>query len=286
MVDVTVGRRDYYVYVIFRPNGIPCYVGKGKRQRWNLHEWYGASHYNKRLGRIITKAGGALPKIKVREDLTNKEACETEIALIAAIGRGNSGPLVNLTDGGDGVPGHKHSAETRALLSKASKGIKRSAATRAKMREVQALRKAEGAYPKWGNHSEETKAKISAAHTGKTGHKHTEAARAKMRAAQTGRKASEETRAKLRITSRNNVTAAGRARIAEFARARKGTTDPVEVRAKKKDAQLCRRKRERDAKAGPWLIDPGPECHARLAEAQEKAWESRTTVPEQMSLTV
>ncbi len=31
-------KRIYYVYVIFRPNGEPCYVGKGKvgsLSRWN-----------------------------------------------------------------------------------------------------------------------------------------------------------------------------------------------------------------------------------------------------------
>lgn len=96
----------FYVYIYFRPwNGTPCYVGKGKGRRWLVHESYGADHYNEHLARIFAKAGGKLPKVKVRENLTEAEALATEIALIAAIGRGKKGPLVNMTDGGEGVTG-------------------------------------------------------------------------------------------------------------------------------------------------------------------------------------
>ena len=116
----------FYVYILFRPwNGIPCYVGKGKGRRWLSHEALGGSHYNKHLGRIVVKAGGKLPKIKVREALTEAEAIKTEIALIAAIGRKlNGGPLVNLTDGGDGVVGlpvSKELAERRAAPKRGKK---------------------------------------------------------------------------------------------------------------------------------------------------------------------
>ena len=45
-----------------------------------------------------------IPKLRVRENLTEDEAFETEIALILAIGRADrgSGPLTNMTDGGEG----------------------------------------------------------------------------------------------------------------------------------------------------------------------------------------
>ena len=84
------------------------------------HERYG-KHPNLHLARIIKNAGGSLPKVKVRERLTETEAFETEIALIKAIGRADlgQGPLVNLTDGGEGAKGK--SADARARLSAAAK---------------------------------------------------------------------------------------------------------------------------------------------------------------------
>lgn len=107
---------DLYVYIIFRSNGIPCYVGKGSGGRWTKH--VNRSH-NKHLTNIYNKSGGDLPVIKVREGLTDLEAIETEIALIAAIGRdAMGGPLVNLTDGGDGTRGAKMTNEWRIHRSK------------------------------------------------------------------------------------------------------------------------------------------------------------------------
>lgn len=102
-------RCDFYVYILFRPDGRPCYVGKGCNYRWKDHERKAS---NPHLGRIIASAGGVVPKIKLREGLTNSAAIEIELALIAAIGRiKNGGPLVNLTDGGEGVLGFRASPE-------------------------------------------------------------------------------------------------------------------------------------------------------------------------------
>jgi hypothetical protein len=113
-------RRDFYVYVIFRLYGSPCYVGKGQKARWLQHA--NGSH-NKRLAAIYAAAGGDLPIVKIRENLTNAEACAVEMAMIGVLGRGSLGPLVNLTDGGDGCRGHSPSAETR--IKKRISGIKR-----------------------------------------------------------------------------------------------------------------------------------------------------------------
>ena len=122
MVDDTLPqeRCDFYVYVIFRPSGEPCYVGKGKGNRWKQH----AKHsYNPNLKRIYANAGGDLPIIKFRDGLTDAEAIVLEMALIAAIGRKkDGGPLVNLTDGGDGPIGMVLSAESRAKIGKAHTG--------------------------------------------------------------------------------------------------------------------------------------------------------------------
>jgi len=144
--------RRFYVYVIFRPTGIPCYVGKGSGNRWMRH----AKHSNNsRLKQIYSKACGELPIVKIRENLTDAEAIETEIAFIAAIGRGKNGPLVNFTNGGDGTSGYSLSTEARAKIgaaqharkgtwspspewraavSAAKKGKHHSLATREKMR--------------------------------------------------------------------------------------------------------------------------------------------------------
>jgi len=120
------------VYVIFRPNGTPCYVGKGRGRRAEHHARF--SH-NRHLKSIYRQADGILPLAKIREDLTDQEACEIERAFIAAIGRKDLGlgPLVNFCDGGEGLSGHIKSSETRAKLSAALKGkISRSPEWRAK----------------------------------------------------------------------------------------------------------------------------------------------------------
>lgn len=100
---------QFYIYVMFRPwDGSPCYVGKGKGNRYREHAWKGASHYNPRLGKIFERAGGQIPVILLHTGLDEKKAFDYERALIAAIGRGRNGPLVNLTAGGEGVSGFKN----------------------------------------------------------------------------------------------------------------------------------------------------------------------------------
>ena len=110
----------FYVYVIFRLNGIPCYVGKGKGGRWMQHI---RRSCNIHLTRIYRQSGNDLPIVKVREHLTNLEACATEVALIGAIGRADlgRGPLVNLSDGGDGT-GRRHADTTLQKLRSIAKG--------------------------------------------------------------------------------------------------------------------------------------------------------------------
>ncbi len=116
-------KRIFYVYVVFRLSGIPCYIGKGCKGRWQRH--FRKSH-NPHLANIIKAAGGELPVVIVRANLTAQEAFETEIALIAIIGRGCNGPLVNETDGGDGPLGHRQTAEHKAKIAAANRGRKRS----------------------------------------------------------------------------------------------------------------------------------------------------------------
>lgn len=74
---------DFYVYILFLPDGCPHYVGKGRAGRLSRHKW---TH----------------PAVRVAESLTDEEALVIEAALIAAIGKTPNGPLVNRNDGGPG----------------------------------------------------------------------------------------------------------------------------------------------------------------------------------------
>lgn len=121
-----------YVYVIFRLDGSPCYVGKGRGRRWLDHKNNTHNRYLKRMIASARKDGRELPIIKVRDALTDDQAFEVEIALIKAIGRvKDGGSLVNLSDGGEGVRGW--APESIEKLRAARTGKPLSAETRAKI---------------------------------------------------------------------------------------------------------------------------------------------------------
>jgi general stress protein YciG len=97
--------RKFYVYILFDFLGQPRYVGKGTGDRWLRHERK-TDPVNILKNSYIEQATIVLdevPKIKVRENLTEKEAYALEVALIKAIGRYPVGPLCNMTAGGDGL---------------------------------------------------------------------------------------------------------------------------------------------------------------------------------------
>lgn len=129
--------QDSYVYVLFRPDGVtPCYVGKGRGNRWLHHEKRHTNpkqYVNPSLRTIISRNGGTLPKTRTPECLADAEAVELEMFLIADIGKRPLGPLVNLTDGGDGLSGHVRSPEVREKISIAHTGKKHTQEQRDRM---------------------------------------------------------------------------------------------------------------------------------------------------------
>lgn len=93
----------YYVYGYFRDNGAPYYIGKGKGNRaFQSHKNHQPPHHN---------------NIKIlNECLSEQEAYNLEIALIAEFGRKDlgTGILINKTDGGDGVSSNTMLGNTNA----------------------------------------------------------------------------------------------------------------------------------------------------------------------------
>jgi NUMOD3 motif-containing protein len=100
----------------------PFYIGKGKDKRWKPEKHICNSRY---LINKINKIGPKniiieMPFVNIFEKVANKY----EKRLIKEIGRKdlNKGPLLNMTDGGEGNSGRMFSKEHREKLSKANMG--------------------------------------------------------------------------------------------------------------------------------------------------------------------
>jgi hypothetical protein len=192
---------DYYVYVLFGWDGVPYYVGKGRRRRLNNHP--------------------DVPKAKIREGLTNAEALKIERLLIFALGRRPDGLLINKNYGGTGTLdwtieqreamrkrmlgrrhalGNRHTPEVIELIGAASLG--RSYPNRKKIKWSRPMsdqqRAAMSKREKGRKRPAEVVAKIKA---GLTGRPVSKATREKISIANTGKVHSEATIAKLQKVS-------------------------------------------------------------------------------------
>jgi hypothetical protein len=181
--------RSFYVYVLFRLSGVPCYVGKGRKRRLLSHERLvrrGKPHANPHLALIIRNAGGSLPKFKIGESLTERAAFSMERRLIAQIGREvHGGPLVNLTDGGEGFAGGRFSEEGRKRLGVLHRGNTYGCRKHSPAEIANRVAKNTGQ-----KRTPEQRARMSRGQLGNTncrGYKHTEETKIKMRAAALGR---------------------------------------------------------------------------------------------------
>lgn len=182
-----------YVYMLIDSrNNTPFYVGKGNGDRCNFHVKE-AIYYKKRKSlklskiRSILNDGHEVTVVKVEDNVSDEMAMDFECLLISEM-RSHGFELTNMTDGGDGALGYKHSESHKEYMSTLQKGRVISESHKLKMRKpksdegranIAKARKESTYIP-----STETKLKISLALKSRIspmkGRKQTEEARQKM----------------------------------------------------------------------------------------------------------
>lgn len=269
-------KTDFYIYAIFRPNGTPCYIGKGRGGRWKQHI---RNAHNPNLRRIYMLAGGDLPIVKLNENLTDREALAFEVAWIAALGlKRRGGVLVNLTHGGEGCSGNVLSEESRRLIGERNKGKKHPPRTAEHRARLSAAWIGRERVPNpnfaaaWGNgktHTPETRAKMS---EDRKGRPKSPEHRANMGKASIGKKMSDEARAKMRESSARRWASDG-ARDALIAYHAAMTEDDRSQRSRKISTAVRTAMRERGsgekiskARAGKPLTSAQAAVLVRMAE--------------------
>ena len=147
------------------------------------------------LSRAIKKYGKSAFHIELITEHQDAEFAKNvlEPIYIAAYGTHIDNGGYNMTTGGDGALGYKHSDESRAKIGAAKKGKKQSPEHRYKIGAAHKGKKRKPLSP-------ETRAKIGEAQKGKS---KSPEHRAKMSASHKGRKHSEETRAKQSAAAKN-----------------------------------------------------------------------------------
>ena len=121
----------FYVYVIVNTVNGKLYIGKtnNPKRRWIIHRNYAnkisnAARYNYPIYKGMRKYGLDNFQFEVIEACQNEyEALQSEIDWISYL-RYMSIPLYNITDGGQGTSGRRHSPMTKNKISQSNKGKK------------------------------------------------------------------------------------------------------------------------------------------------------------------
>jgi hypothetical protein len=215
---VSSAQPDHYRYI-----GISKYDTPNKRLSEHLHQAKnGKNSYKCNVLRKILHDGNSVVAVILKTSISWDEARQAEILYISQY-RDNGHKLTNITAGGDGALGLRHSAEVRAKIGEAKRGKKRSPETCLKMSLAQRGRKlspeviAKMSESRRGlRRSVETCAKMSAANKGK---KLSPEHCAKLSKAHLGKKFSPEHRAKLSESRRGSKRSAEtRAKMSEARR--------------------------------------------------------------------
>lgn len=159
---------DFYTYAYLREDLSPYYIGKGRGNRmFSTHRHIAKPKDNHRIAML-------------RGNMSEEQALKHECEIIKFFGRKDlgTGLLRNMTDGGEGTSGHKHTEEYKE-----------------KRRDLRLDFR----------HTEESKARMSLARIGRIGRKHTEESKAKISLVQRGKELSEEHKAKLSLAMMGNT---------------------------------------------------------------------------------
>ncbi len=208
--------KQFYIYIHCRPNGEPFYVGKGKGFRA-----YDFTHRKQHHKNVIAKHGKERILIYTRNCESEAQAHAHEIWMIAWC-RAQGYRLTNMTDGGEGMSGHKHTKQTciKIKIKRAKQKIKHSDETKIKIGIANKGKLKGRKNPKHSErlkgrkHSIEHKLKISAALCGqkrsmearknmsnaRKGYIVHEQARLNMSIAHVGKKPSQRTRRRMRAS--------------------------------------------------------------------------------------
>ena len=97
---------NFYTYAYLREDGSPYYIGKGAGNRLR-------ANHKRRNGRYIAVPQDPSRILILKRFNLEEDAFKHEKYMINVLGRksDNTGILINLTDGGEGISGYKHTEE-------------------------------------------------------------------------------------------------------------------------------------------------------------------------------